>query len=424
MHQQSHFGPTNGLQAGPLNLKPTPSSSPPPEGATPRPHLAAALMALLIASAALVSGLTWCRGVEDNYVHELAPDLSDSKLQGVALQKTAFAHGDLLVLYGSSELAKEVPNRSTEFFEDYPTGFRVFPVGKAGTTALAIAQKVAAVGGDLSGRKVALSLSPSAFFTKHIDPGWYAGNFSALQATEFAFSDRLSFELKRDIARRMQQYPKTLQNDWLLDFAVERLAAGTAGDHVLYGLVYPLGRLQTWVGRAQDHFEAAIHILNEQGELAAENRRPRKLNWPELIRRGEQMARALAAKANPPKLAKRPKGSRDAAFREALAQAEEWRDLEMLLRAFHELGAKPLVLSMPVHGGDLETTGVSRIAQRDYFRHLESLTQRYGVPMAYYHAHEEDPTFFVDNLDHLGPKGWVYYNQTLDQFFHGHLTQR
>jgi D-alanine transfer protein len=66
-----------------------------------------------------------------------------------------------------------------EFFQEYPTGFRVFPVGKEGTSALAIAQKLAAMGEDLVGRKVALSISPSFFFEEQLNPEFYEGNFSA-----------------------------------------------------------------------------------------------------------------------------------------------------------------------------------------------------------------------------------------------------
>ena len=33
--------------------------------------------------------------------------------------------------------------------------------------------------------------------------------------------------------------------------------------------------------------------------------------------------------------------------------------------------------------------------------------------------HEEDPLFFSDHLDHLSSLGWTYYNETLDDFFHG-----
>src|SRR5258707_13360925 len=104
---------------------------------------------MAIVAIALVVGVVYCDQTEQRYVHALAPDLSEVKLQGVVLQKKAFSQPDLLVLYGSSELKKEMPNNAAQFFQDYPTGFRVFPVGQPGTTSLAVLQKVAAVGQNI-----------------------------------------------------------------------------------------------------------------------------------------------------------------------------------------------------------------------------------------------------------------------------------
>ena len=93
---------------------------------------------MVIVLVAVLAGVYYCDGVEQRYIHALASDLSEVKLHGVVLQKKAFAQPDLLVLYGSSELAKEMPNNASQFFQDYPTGFRVFPVGQPGTTSLAV----------------------------------------------------------------------------------------------------------------------------------------------------------------------------------------------------------------------------------------------------------------------------------------------
>ena len=113
-----------------------------------RTHLQAASFAALITGAVVAVLLAICQRAEHRYIYAFAPELSDVKLQGVALQQAAFQQPDLLVLYGSSELVKEVPNRATDFFSQFPTGFRVFPVGKAGTISLANLLKLAAVGDE------------------------------------------------------------------------------------------------------------------------------------------------------------------------------------------------------------------------------------------------------------------------------------
>ena len=394
-----------------------------------RQHLAATVIALALTALGVVAWVIYCDRLEGRFVHALAADLSETKLQGVVLQKQAFEQPDLLVLYGSSELAKEMPNNAAQFFQDYPTGFRVFPVGKPGTTSLGIVQKVAAVGQGLRGRKVAVSISPGWFFHETFDPKWYEGNFSQLQAYEFAFTRELSRDLKRDIARRMLAYPKTVENEWLLEFALERLASDSVLDQLLYVAVWPLGWLENFIGRVQDHFEAVAHILAEEAKLQLPARRGlHALNWNDLAKRAATFAvnkTSLQAKRN--EVAKRkatyvkgrdPTLVQTQKFLARVAHAQEWTDLELLLRTFRELGAEPLLLSMPVEDIRLEVYGVSPEARTAYLRRLDELTSRYEVSLLDFREHSKDPAFLVDFLDHLSPQGWMYYNKALDDFYH------
>ena len=390
-------------------------------------------MALAIAGAItgilLALGVLFSNHLENRYVNALAADLSEPKLQGVALQKHAFDQPDLLVLYGSSELAKEMPNNAAQFFEDYPTGFRVFRVGQPGAASLLILQKIAAVGDDIEGKKVAFSISPGWFFTEVFDPKYYEGNFSVLQAYEFAFSGKLSRGLKRDIAQRMLMYPKTLENEWLLDSALRHLAGDTLKDRVLFALLWPLGRLQSAVGRAQDHFEAVLHIIAEDETLPVSapptpKRGRRPVNWADFRKRAAKLAINIISTKRKEVAQKRAKRARDRSpnptptFVQTVAKAREWTDLELLLRTFQEMGAKPLLLSMPVEDIRLEVYGVSTEVRTAYLRHLDALAEQYHAPLDDFRDHQNDPGFLVDFLDHLSPDGWLYYNKALDDFYH------
>jgi D-alanine transfer protein len=391
-----------------------------------RNHLAAASLAAAIAAVAVLLCVVWCRQLERLYIHALAPEFTDEKLQGSALQKQAFAQPDLLVLYGSSELVKEIPNNASQFFADYPTGFRVFPVGKPGTASLAVLQKVAAVGESIRGRKVAYSISPGWFFSEVVDSKYYEGNFSAMQAMEVAFSSRLSWELRRDIARRMLDYPKTIDDHWLLSYALDRLAGDTLTDRAFYLLVRPLGAAAQLIGRTQDHFEAALHILDEDERLNPEQKRGlRALNWNELLKRTAQFASntAITAKHNEVTRRKSLKNTRREGFLKAIATAKEWTDIELLMRTFHELGAQPLFLSMPIEDIRLEVYGLQPSARTAYLDRLALLTQRYNFAYLDFREHQTDAGFLLDFQDHLSSEGWLFYNKALDDFFHGRVSR-
>ena len=366
--------------------------------------------------AALVTVLL-CVRAENRYIHSFADEFGDLKLQGVALQKTAFTQPDLLVIYGSSELLSSVHGKASDFFEEYPTGFRAFPVGKQGAASLPIMQKIASLGRYVEGRKVAFTISPGYFLSEKVNVDYYEGNFSPLQAMELAFSTHLSADLKRTAARRMIEYPETLEGNWTLDYGVRRLAGGTFLDSALFAAVWPLGKLANAVGRAQDHIEAGLKIAENIEERNPKPHRIPGLNWKEILRRTSVKVKTQRPPI-PPLLTKRPKGTRDADFLRILKEADEWEDFELLLRTLKEMHAEALLLSMPLHGPELEVTGVSAEARKAYGEELSRLAEKYGVQLLYFSQYENDPTFFADNSDHPSERGWMLFNKVLDDFYH------
>src|ERR1041384_6639824 len=142
------------------------------------PHLSSALIACALMAAILCGGRLLAIYLEERTIHLTAPKDFFKKNQGLAFERATARAPDILLLYGSSELIDPIPNRASDFFSSAPTGFQVCPVGKAGTTSLIILQKLAALGSELRGRKVAVSLSASSFLTPAIRPEYYAGNFS------------------------------------------------------------------------------------------------------------------------------------------------------------------------------------------------------------------------------------------------------
>lgn len=390
-----------------------------------RSNLLACGAALIAATLAVTLGFQWATDKQERLLHSAAPEFCDAKLHGVALIREALSRPDTLVLFGSSELIPNVPFKGVDFFADAPTGFSIFPVGKAGTSALSVVQKLGAAGEELAGRKVVISLSPSFFLSEQVDPKYFEGNSSKLQLKELLWSDKFSGALKQDIAKAIVKYPKVLDGEWILEVAMEAVAEGGPLNRALLGLLKPYAMFDLCVARLQDNFEAAF-ALNDPSYVPDANpfrvKRGSSLNWDELFRSAEKHSKALAAKSvhRPPKVT-RAKGTWDAQFMASVRKAQEWRDFELVLRLLREAGAKPLVLSMPLHADLLEAQGVSEVGREEYGKRLQQLVGKYGVPFVYFKDHESDPVFFVDQFDHIGSKGWWYYNKAIDDFFHDRL---
>ncbi|HEY0790127.1 MAG TPA: D-alanyl-lipoteichoic acid biosynthesis protein DltD [Chthoniobacterales bacterium] len=383
------------------------------------PHLDASLLVLGAAIVILLGGAAVGRAWERRYLHALAPLLFLQKNQGVALQREAFAQPDLLPFYGSSELVRPAAYKAANFFRTYPTGFNVFPVARVGATSLVMLQKFAAVGTRMRGRKVVISLSPSWFFRRAIPPGYYDGNFSRLQADELLYGAPFSLELKRDVARQMLRYPHTLEKSTLLAFALRQLAKDSPLHDAIFHALTPLGIVETWILRMQDHFETLIYILKEKPHLQT-GVQPvvRALDWHNLIgqaafdagQRTDVDPEPIGPEAGP------------GAFLSGEQGAHEWIDFGLLLRGLDELGARPLLLSMPIDGSYFDRFGVGRPLRDVYYKQVRALARAHHVPLVTFEEHDEDGAFLAGHHDHLSDKGWLYYDQALDDFFHDRLT--
>jgi D-alanine transfer protein len=410
------------------------------------PHIAAAVAAVILGVVLLqVFGL-YARSLESRAIPALVADeaiverngkLSPVKNQGTALQQAALGTSGLLPLYGSSELNLLAeytrPFHPTFLFRERPTGFTTFPVGRTEATCLIILQKLAAAGPALRGRKVVISLSPYWFFERlTARPDAYAGNFSALHAGAMVFDTSLSLPLRQDAARRMLQYPATVANRPLLRFALENLARGSALSLAAYDAVRPLGILHNAILCYQDHWRV-VRYLWKHPEKTSSPPTPRStqpLDWAMLHRQARALYRDHSNNNEfgldnetwdirlREEMLKLRNTQSDEAFLRTLERNQEWVDLELLLRELRELGVRPLLMSMPIHGGWYDRCGVTHTARKAYYEKLRATCARYHAPVIDFADHDADQSFCRDTLGHLSPDGLVYYDQVYDGFFH------
>jgi D-alanine transfer protein len=371
------------------------------------PHLSSAIIACALTAAILCGARLLAIYLEERTIHSTAPRDFFFKNQGLAFERAAARAPDILLLYGSSELIDPIPNRASDFFSREPTGFEVCPVGKAGTTSLIILQKLAALGSELRGRKIAISLSASSFLKPALKPEFYAGNFSLPAASGTLFGTALDSSLKSEIAKRMLQFPDTLGKDGLLQLAASCLASGRPLDRIILMAIWPLGKLQNTILDLQDHFEALIYILAGGKPVP---------NWLRLVHRHQVHAgKAFDRDNQQTESFDTIWPTRDAVFRARITATSEWTDLELLFRTLAELKAEPLILSTPIDA--YAARGVSPAAREVYYERMRELAQRYHFPVIEFEQHDADPAFLIARREHPTPRGWMVYNRALDDFF-------
>ena len=404
-----------------------------------RPHLAAASLSTLLLCAVLVGGLIWAETLEHASFPALVSvfttpqtekepatsrfkSLEHLKNQGRVLQQLAFQRPDQLPLYGSSELIKHVPNKAAYFFHGAPTGFSVFPVGKAGSASFIILQRLAALGKVTQSKQVAISVSPS-WFTVSDPEGHYAGNVSPEQELSALLNPELSYSFRSDLARRMVMHPVGIEHDPLLRFLCLHMSGQGWVDRAAYDGAWPLAKLRQGVYTLQDHYESCIYIRRHTRAIHHPRSRAVPFDWDGMI--AHAAARSHFPRGRPPVARDYwQKMELTRSYFRGDAESPEWANFEFLVRGLHEMRLRALVLCMPPNGYMLQRGGVSKESIAEFVNRIRAICARYGIEVQTFEDHIDDFEFRADATDHLSDKGWLYFDRALDEFYHGSTAQK
>jgi D-alanine transfer protein len=398
-------------------------------------HAAAGLLAVGIFVAGLVTFSWYADGLIAHYIHDLAGSRHRQKVMGLALQREAFRHDDLLPLYGSSEVDFLNLYHAREVFAEAPTGFSVFTVGRPGGLVFNAMESLGAIGADLRGKKLVVSLSPTMFELPNGSElnSRYASNVFPLQTLTLLLNAHLSRGLRQQIARRLLARSSTLERNEVLRLTASVIGSSSLPVQALYYAVFPLARLQQRLLEIQDKLLELrnIHWLSPSERRVASRTR-RVPDWPALVADATAKYQAETTtnpfglddewwRLNAGQRVGTPNRSSDEQFLRAMWACETWTDLEQLLQILKELDARPLILSMPFHGLFLEYIGVTPAASHRYYARVRELAAQYGARTLTLEDHESDRYFLRDLGSHLSPVGWVFYDQAIDAFFHDTL---
>ena len=405
-----------------------PRPTPPAPGAAPslprrRSYLRAALGALGLAALVLACSGPIFEGLERPYLRPLLADPFENKDQGLVLQREAFQRPDVLPLYGSSELRNAMGQRPDHAFYHEPSGFQVCPVGGAGNTTLMNAQKIAALGKAVEGRKVAFILSTTWFRRTRIPSPQLAGNFSALQAITFLRNADIEPALRDRFINRLLDQPDGLKEQPMVLAYLRTLNQPgwmTGMERNLRGLGLGLYAAQLHL---EDHENMLGEVFNEPGMLKQRSWAPRPgpIDWNALIAEKEKESRATTESKKAAGLMRASPlvdgGVEDEQFCREVESSREWEDFALLLDTLKSLRAKPLMISVPFAGWFMDLHGISQSARQFYYRKFEDVCAKAGVPCATFSEHEQDPDFLEGVGTHLEVKGWLYVNRLLEDFY-------
>ncbi len=348
--------------------------------------------------------------------------------QGTILQERALNSPDILPVYGSSEFSALSEFHPSRIFQGKPTGFVPFLVGRGGTQDLIHALNMAALGDSLKDKKVAVIVSAQWFTPEGITPAYFNQNFSPLHAYRMIFNSSLSGQTKTQLIERLMMFPETFNEHPTLEALLIQHAVPDQKRNFQNVRLEVKGRVEMAALEAID----AVKTIRYSGLLSpvsiATNATITAKELPSWLKlKDEATGQGKAATQNSrfgildtyyseyvlPNLANN-KGS---ASNAALLPSPEYRDLELLLQILQEGNAKPMFIIVPVNGSWYDYTGFPAKERSEYYARIEKMVKDKGFQVANFGGHEHDP-YFLQDIMHLGWKGWVYVDESLDQFYH------
>ncbi len=391
-------------------------------------HLVAALLAVGLFLLALHA----TRASEDAVMDTLALNWRALEHNTVTFQRAAVARPDLLLVFGSSEIYQDRAGHASTLFARYPSGFTVFPIALSGTGPLTFVSEVAALGPNLSGKKVVVSVTPDSFMEPTMPIGSFRAGYWPPRLYELAFHPTIGFDVKRDVARLIldvHQY-QALVTDPFLRFTLERLADGSSLSRLAYYALWPLGQARIALYRLQDEWHAVTFLRSKLGTLEQPDTRTEwTIPWPALLADADRRARSHA-KNNPfgfetqywkdhgKELLARQGSVSDDLLRQQLDSAQAWPALDALLRALHDMDADTLLITPPFPGAYYDFLGTTAAGREAYYRRMRDLAQTHGARFLDLSGYEGEEYFSVDRASHPSPKGWLILNRALDAFYH------
>ena len=407
-----------------------PASRPPPL------WLWAAVASLLAATVLLAAVHVFIRRQVQLHTQRFNLSPLPEKLSGLVLQGQAFADPTLLPVYGSSELTQPQDNRADDFFRAHPTGFGAFLIGNPGETCLMTTTKLAAVDPAFArGKKAVVFISPGWFIAPALDAPGFGANFSPLHGGVLTFGGHLSPALRRDIARRLLDYPSIMTLYPLLTAGLGCLAADTGPQRALGAALRPLAAVTYRVQRELDYARLGMWWWQESARVMPRLTSPgraARIDWDARLRD----ARAAYARQTP--LApycmapasrfdqdrlgvfhdpRRPADSPDANFERWCARSQEWTDYRLMLRTAREMGIRLMVVCQPINASYSRLQGLGDAVRAGFYRRLGEETAAFGVPLLTFPAQGEGPRYFQD-ADHPSGLLWLEYDRALDEFYH------
>lgn len=364
--------------------------------------------------------------IKNVYYDSIGNKLLFEKNQGVQLQKKALERTDNISIYGSSELSTtDVPSHPVNFFVNKSTGFQVNLIGTGHCQSIIHAINFGALSSELKNKKVVFIISPQWFMPSNLEPEQFNMNFSELQFYYFMFNKSLDDNLKIMLANRVKDYVN--QNSKHIDIKqfVDLYTSKDMISKVIFSIITPYYKLKFYMLDIKDKVKTNKILATNKESNSNNQARKLNINWDDELNKETRVAVEETNNNNffiqndyYNKYIKDNLNKYKGAYTgQSYLNSPEYEDLKLLLAICRSNNIKPLFVSVPVNGIWYDYCDFPKEEREAYYNKLNNLVSSYGFSILDLSSHEYEP-YFLKDIMHLGWKGWIYIDKSINEYYY------
>lgn len=359
--------------------------------------------------------------VSDKQVETAKTEMNPLVFQGSYMQSRMLSEENIMPVFGSSELVRYDPFHPYNYTKAADTPYSTYLVGRGGTQSITHFLNIAEQDKNLAGKKVIFLISPQWFTSEGMDEHHFSPNYSMLQAYDLAFNESLDQSIKIRGMKRLLDFD-AVKRDPVLRTMYEYQISKKQKHKVMGVVATEIGSLTRQLQHKKDLYYS-LFIGKDEADLKANPSLVTGKTFEEQVAASEKYGAARVKneygidekyykKKIKPKL-KKLKNSRSG---ESYLTSPEYADLQLVMDAFESAGAEALFVSMPLNAKWYDYAGFGKEKRDAYYQKMDDFLVESGQSYVDFSAHENDPYFLTDTL-HMGWKGWVYLDRSMDEFW-------
>lgn len=328
---------------------------------------------------------------------------------------------DTVLFLGSSELdvpdALKITSHPRDVFNWGNSDFNMMLYGSASNQSLSQAIHLGALGDKLEVKKVVLNLSPQWFIEDFLAPEAFADKLYPEMLVAFMKNKDISDDLKQRVVDRCKAQLSTSPDKMRLVESCERA-------YLQKGNIF-----DTWLADINN-----LITSNRDKALLTFSLNPPKdtgsrvsydsIDFDALEAEAERNGQAKCTNNDfyvndnyyKKKLEPNLGWLQGYLKNTNMHDTVEYDDLRLFLDICGELGIEPLLVSTPVNGFYYDFAGLPVSERQQCYQNIRDIASEYNVQVLDLTDYEYTP-YFLNDIMHLGWKGWVHVIQGVHEFY-------